>query len=46
MIIPKNVSLKEKTELVDAETGMQSLYVRFTKLRNDKAGSRVSARGH
>ena len=44
--IPKNVSLKEKTELMDQETGMQSLYVRYTKLRKDKDGSRVSARGH
>ena len=31
--IPRNVSLKEKADMVDAETGMSSVYVRYTRAR-------------
>lgn len=46
--VPRDVSLKEREEYRDEETGMYSAYVRYTRvmLRNAKDGSRVSARGH
>lgn len=47
--IPRDVSLKEREEYRDEETGMFSAYVRYTApgkmQRNAKDGSRVSARG-
>lgn len=36
--IPRNASLKEKADLVDAETGMSSMYVRYTRARTDRPG--------
>lgn len=31
--IPRNASLKEKADMVDSETGMSSVYVRYTRAR-------------
>ena len=39
VIIPRNASLKEKSDMVDAETGMQSLYVRYTRARKREVSS-------
>lgn len=36
--IPRSASLKEKADLTDSETGMSSLYVRYTRARPDKPG--------
>ena len=35
--IPRNASLKEKADMVDAETGMSSVYVRYTRARGTRA---------